>query len=74
MYGVLKLTYEILASNTIHIFWNVKVVSSIEFHGESESVIIFWFQQILGAKKGIVVLQYWKIQTVVSWGRVANVA
>ena len=30
----------------MHIFSNVKVVSSIEFQGESESVITFWFRYL----------------------------
>ena len=43
-YGVFRLTCEIAASKTPNILRNVKVVSSIEFQGESESAIIFWFQ------------------------------
>ena len=30
----------------MHIFSNVKVVPSIEFQGESESVIAFWFRYL----------------------------
>ena len=34
------LTCEISATNKMHIFRNVKVVSSVDFQGESESAII----------------------------------
>ena len=43
-YGVFRLTCEIAASKTPNILRDVKIVSSIEFQGESESEIIFWFQ------------------------------
>ena len=46
--GIGWLTNEIMLSNKFDTLRNVKVVSSIEFQGEFESAIIFWFQEILG--------------------------
>ena len=43
-YGVGWLTNEIMPSNKLDTLRNVKVVSSVEFQGESESAITFWFQ------------------------------
>ena len=42
-YGVGELTNEIMPSNKLDTLRNVKVVYSIEFQGESESTITFWF-------------------------------
>ena len=43
-YGVGGLTNEIMPSNKLHILRKVKVLYRIEFQGESESAITFWFQ------------------------------